>query len=62
VSGSPFGCASARGDPSPGFAILIALLPAERTGFVLLANLDFEAAFPQLNALKFELLDRLLRE
>jgi len=45
-----------------GFTALIALLPERRVGFVLLANLDFEAAFPPLNTLKFELLDRLSHE
>jgi CubicO group peptidase (beta-lactamase class C family) len=45
-----------------GFTALVALLPEKRTGFVLLANLDFETAFAPLNALKFELVDRLRRE
>jgi CubicO group peptidase (beta-lactamase class C family) len=51
-----------HGGALPGFTALVALLPERRMGFVLLANLDFETAFAPLNALKFELLDRLRRE
>jgi CubicO group peptidase (beta-lactamase class C family) len=50
-----------HGGALPGFTALIALLPEKRVGFVLLANLDFQAAFPPLNALKFELLGQLSR-
>ena len=51
-----------HGGALPGFTALVALLPERRTGFVLLANLDSETAFAPLNALKFELIERLSRE
>jgi CubicO group peptidase (beta-lactamase class C family) len=43
-----------------GFGAVIALVPEERLGVVLLSNLEFRASRTSLLALKFHLLDRLL--